>query len=245
MLTVTRHGITSRFDDSPWPEGTPALYKPFLKGEFYEQKFLDHIRDLGLRGIYIDAGSCVGTHSVWFGLYCPSTHVHSFDPRPHCAEWTQMNLDANDLTGKATVHQVGVGAGRGRASADLDGHHYDFDVVPLDAVVDGEVAVIKIDVEGMEEQVLRGASRILSTHHPVVFAEAWGEPERAAIEAVLAPFNYRPTGRVFNATPTYEFTYVEPPSALRRAARRLPAPVRRVLIKVRAALRGKRPAGRV
>jgi hypothetical protein len=69
----------------------------------------------------------------------------------------------------------------------------------------------------------------------VVFAEAWGEPQRTAIEAVLKPYRYRATGRVFNSTPTYEFVYEGSPltQRLRRVARKLPKPVRRILIKAR------------
>jgi FkbM family methyltransferase len=241
MLTVTRYGITSKFDTSPWPEDEPpSLYRPFLTNQFYEQHFLDHIRKLNLRGVYVDAGSCLGTHTVWFGMYCPSTHVHSFDPRERCARWTQMNVDANDLTDKVTVHQVGLGAKPDRTKSHLDGTWEHFDVLPLDQVVRGRVVVLKIDVEGMEEQVLAGARRILRKYHPVVFAEAWGEPERATIEALLKRYHYRYTGKVFNATPTYEFVYEEPAwkKLLRRGVHQLPKPVRGVLRSIRNKVRG-------
>lgn len=246
ILEVERHGITSRFDMSPWDD-TPSLYRPFLRGEFYEQRFLDHIRELGLRGVYIDAGSCLGTHTVWFSLYCPSTYVHAFDPRSRCARWTEMNVQANGLEDKVTVHPVGLSADEGTAQLRLDGVDETFAVQRLDRVVRAgfldsrrpsrRVVVIKADVEGMEALVLRGAKRILRWHRPVVFAEAFTEQERKGVEAVLEPYGYRPTGRVFNSTPTYEFVPVESPTMarVRRVARRLPKPVRKVLIAVRAA----------
>jgi FkbM family methyltransferase len=211
MLTVTRHGITSRFDASPWPDGVPRLYRPFLENRFYEQGLLDHIRRLKLRGVYIDVGACFGTHTVWFALYCPSTFVHAFEPRQRFAEWTRMNIEANSLGSKVKVHQLGLSDQCAEASPTLDGRVETFPVERLDRVVAGasrgraRVAVIKVDVEGMEELVLRGAQDILKRDRPVIFAEAFTDRERAVIEAVLAPYGYRATGRVFNATPTYEF----------------------------------------
>jgi hypothetical protein len=148
-----------------------------------------------------------------------------------------MNVDANDLTDKVTVHAVGVGAEPGRASVRLDRIRERFEVVPLDAVVHEPVAVIKIDVEGMEEQVLKGAERILREHHPVVFAEAREDTERAAIEALLATHGYRPTGRVFNSSPTYEFVVSSHKEWIRRAAPRLAKWTRRILSRVRHATR--------
>jgi FkbM family methyltransferase len=231
MLTITRHGITSNFDTSPWPGEAPSLYRPFLQGVFYEQGFLDHIRSLNLAGVYVDAGSCLGTHTVWFGLYCPSTEVHAFDPRERCARWTRMNVDANNLGGKTTVHNVGLGARRGRATVKLDDIDETFPVRRLDRIVRGRVAVLKIDVEGMEADVLRGARRILARSRPVVFAEAFTSAELAGIEQVLRPYGYKATGKVFNATPTYEFvsTGSARELALKRLARRLPAVLRRFL----------------
>ena len=189
---------------------------------------------MNLRGVYVDAGCCLGTHTVWFAMYCSSTEVHAFDPRARCARWTRMNVQANELGDKVAVHQVGLGAGPGQAESLLDDVWEHFDVVAVDQVVRGKVAVLKIDVEGMEEQVLRGAQGILRRDRPVVFAEAWGEPQRAAIEALLKPYGYRATGRVFNNTPTYEFVCEGArEQRLQRAARKLPEPVRKVLITVR------------
>jgi hypothetical protein len=151
-----------------------------------------------------------------------------------------MNVDANRLGGKVSVHQVGLADRRGEATAHLDGVDVTFPVERLDRISRGRIVVLKADVEGMEALVLRGATRILRRHRPVVFAEAFTEVERSAVEAVLAPFGYRPTGRVFNATPTYEF--VAPPNVrrLRRQLRRLPKPVRKVLVEVRDGLAGLR-----
>jgi hypothetical protein len=83
--------------------------------------------------------------------------------------------------------------------------------------------------------VLRGGTRILDWHRPVVFAEAWEPSLAAELKTLLREFGYRPTGRVFNATPTYEF--VAPPARglalLRPIWRRVPAGLRRRVSAVR------------
>ena len=83
----------------------------------------------------------------------------------------------------------------------------------------------------MEAAVLRGASRILSRHRPVVYAEAHDAAAVAEITQALAPHGYRHTGRVFNASPTYEF--VAPArrrgDRLRPLWRRLPPGLRRAV----------------
>ncbi|MBS1817288.1 MAG: FkbM family methyltransferase [Acidobacteria bacterium] len=54
------------------------------------------------------------------------------------------------------------------------------DVVPLDDVVDGDVRLVKIDVEGAELEVIGGMSRILAQQAVTVIAEWHPELQRAA-----------------------------------------------------------------
>ena len=46
-------------------------------------------------------------------------------------------------------------------------------LAPLDALVRGRVDFIKIDVEGYEEEVLKGAGRLISRHKPVLSFAAY------------------------------------------------------------------------
>jgi hypothetical protein len=133
-------------------------------GWLVEEEFLELIRSLGRRGVFVDVGAHLGTATVWFGALCPSTLVLG-----HARGMVMNHL------GKE--HQIGFGG----------------------------VAVLKLDVEGMEADVLRGASRILDWHRLIIYAEAWNITPIARIENVLRHFGYEATGRAFNATPTYEF----------------------------------------
>jgi FkbM family methyltransferase len=227
MLTLTRHGRTLNFDDAGFKD-TPYVYRPLARGKLYEERFLEYIRSLAKPGEYVDVGAHLGTHSIWFAAMCPSTRVHSFEPVSRYAEVVRRNVAANALGDKVTVHQTGLGAESGQASNYMSVEHQigfvddarqgvteTFPVLRMDDVVQGAVALIKLDVEGMEVEVLRGATRILAEHRPIIFAEAQDVAEAKAIAVLLAAFGYRPTSRVFNASPTYEFS-TEPVSSWSR-----------------------------
>jgi FkbM family methyltransferase len=184
MLTVTLHGVRLQFDDQGFVD-TPYVYKTLHQGQVYEETFLNHIRGLGRSGVYVDVGAHLGTHTVWFAALCQSAHVHAFEPVTRFAQVVRRNVTANELDAKVTVHQVGLSDSKGHATNELSPEHQvgfmanattaseDFPIVRLDDVLRREpVAVMKLDVEGMEAAVLRGAPRLLSRWRPVVYAEA-------------------------------------------------------------------------
>ncbi|MPZ85304.1 MAG: FkbM family methyltransferase [Actinophytocola sp.] len=220
MFTVSRHGREIHFPQVVDATEVPYTYRPFRDGGWYEKSFLEHIRRQGRRGVYVDAGAHLGTHTAWFAMLCPSTHVHAIEPVTRFADQLDRIVEANALTEHVTVHRVGVSDRPGTATSHLSAEHqigFDpagapmardetFSVTTLDELVHEPVAVIKIDVEGMEERVLRGASRILSAYRPNVYVEAWNRDTLRGIVRAIRPFGYGPTGRVFNSTPTYEFS---------------------------------------
>ncbi|HEV7649149.1 MAG TPA: FkbM family methyltransferase [Actinophytocola sp.] len=219
MVTVRRHNREINFPPVVDATEVPYTYRPFQNGGWYEEPFLEHIRRRGRRGVYVDAGAHLGTHTAWFAILCPSTHVHAIEPVTRFADQLDRLVEANALADHVTVHRVGVSDEPGTATNHLSAEHqtgFDpagaptardetFPVTTLDELVHEPVAVIKIDVEGMEDRVLRGATRILSTDRPSVYVEAWKRDQLRDIGRMLRPFGYRPTGRVFNSSPTYEF----------------------------------------
>ena len=66
------------------------------------------------------------------------------------------------------------------------------------------VTFVKIDVETMEMEVLKGASGVLEEHHPQLSVELITDEARAAAGEFLEGFGYQIVGR-FCATPTYHF----------------------------------------
>jgi hypothetical protein len=78
------------------------------------------------------------------------------------------------------------------------------EIVTLDEVLgEPRIDVIKIDVEGWELDVLRGATVTLERHRPLLYIEAM-QNQFDAVRAHLSAAGYVCWKR-FNATPTFLF----------------------------------------
>jgi FkbM family methyltransferase len=215
VIEVEYDGIRCLFSDGGInPDAPGTIAAPLLQGRFYEAKFLDYIAKQALRGTYVDVGANIGTHTLFFALMCPSEHVYSFEPRTRFLAILDTNVGLNHARDKVTTSGFALSDQDGEVTATLDGSDHVLVTRRLDDLVDRPIALIKVDVEGMEPRVLDGAARILRQDAPVVYAEALSDGDFAALRDTLARHRYQPTGRRFNASPTYEFV----PDAARRSS---------------------------
>jgi FkbM family methyltransferase len=109
--------------------------------------------------------------------------VHAFEPDPANFKLLERHLSLNALTG-ATAYEMAVSDRDGTAHFRPDGSmgHLAEAGIPvrtarLDTLMASGVAtpaVIKVDVEGAELEVLHGGSRLLSTHRPVLIISLHG-----------------------------------------------------------------------
>lgn len=191
-------------------------------GDFYERKMLEDIAHRAEPGgVIIDVGANVGNHTVFFGLFCNSSKVLSFEPQEHVFNVLCKNVLANGLERKVDCYKLGVGAETSNASlseinpANLGmtklsmDHVGEVSVIDLDSFIysedlQGGVTVMKIDVEGMEMDVLTGARTIIQHHRPYLYVEAANDENLLPIVNFLSPLGYRVKSR-FNATATYLF----------------------------------------
>ncbi len=158
----------------------------------FERHFADLFAQLVRPGDRcVDVGANVGVHTVRMGrLAGPGGEVIAIEPDPEVVRRTQRNISLNAL---ANVRLIGAAAGEeagqmrlyrpsprdtNRARASLLHHPYltgattTVPVVTLDAVCgDAPVALIKIDVEGHEAAVVRGADRLISRYAPAIVFE--------------------------------------------------------------------------
>lgn len=140
----------------------------------------------GGEGVVLDVGANIGMAAVWFAVRYPRRPIHCFEPLAENTRLVSLNAPS------ARVNMVAVGAARGTVSlaVDSDGvmassipyaraaEHREVRVIPLDDYVSEQgiekIAVMKIDVEGMELDVLSGAQLAL-TRTDQVAIETHGE----------------------------------------------------------------------
>jgi protein O-GlcNAc transferase len=179
-----------------------------MNNTFYEHKMLQYI-ERNYTGTFIDAGAYIGNHSIFFALFC-NAKVHAFEP-----VYTRQlieNVEKNEAD--VTVYPYGLGkedsemgsmdrsSGRNPAATSLvEGSG--INVRTLDSF---NIApdLIKIDVENMEVDVLKGAEKTIRTHKPALFVELVHNLEEADI--MLADWGYTRKAK-FNATPTYHYVH--------------------------------------
>ncbi len=156
----------------------------------YERHVADRVRSLLRVGhTFVDVGASIGFYTVMAGrLVGPGGRVVAFEPGTENLTLLQLNIDSNRLQ-NVEVHQVALSnepglllytraASNGRVSL-FDGKTDDLrfnrlvTADTLDSVLGQEprVDLLKVDVEGAEGLVLRGASSLLRRCRPSVIFE--------------------------------------------------------------------------
>lgn len=126
----------------------------------------------------LDIGANIGLVSLRLAKRIgPEGTVHAFEPNPAVAGRLSAALEASGIS-NVRLHQVALGAqegtlklsvpeGNAGAASLLSGQGFDVPVKRLDDF-NLTPSFVKIDVEGFEEQVLRGFSHTLATRPPKV-----------------------------------------------------------------------------
>lgn len=136
----------------------------------------------------VDVGANHGMYTYHLSrLVGPTGTVHAFEPIPANLNILRHTVRSLRLE-NVSVHPQACGEHAGRVSFSVPEEHgvpqlararpgaageeFSCEVVRLDDSVDGRVSFLKIDVEGAELFVLRGAERMLRESKPVVLFEA-------------------------------------------------------------------------
>lgn len=185
--------LIPRFDTNQ----SPALRSGYALNHHEIQLLMPYLEHRKPGAVFLDVGANVGVFS--FGLRPLCAYVHAFEPQRMLSNmisgsialngWSNVhcyNVALGDKEGRVEIPQFDYASRcsfgsiefgpEQREELDQKRQHDDskieyVDVHRLDDYRFGRVDMIKIDVEGMEFKVLRGAEQTIALHHPVIMIE--------------------------------------------------------------------------
>lgn len=167
--------------------------------------------------VVFDVGAHVGIYSLVASLANPAARIYAFEPLPQTRDRLLSNLARNsaanvevspcalgDAVGGATLYCAHRGI---PMSSSLSREFMSrsiatpliaeaVDVTTIDEFCRGreipKIDLIKLDIEGLEPQAVRGMSRLLDHTRPDIFCEVlYNSGTDTALAGLLAPLGYR------------------------------------------------------
>ena len=167
--------------------------------DYFERGTLEIIKNMFDCSYVLDIGANIGNHSKYFACECRSK-VYAFEPMSKNFEILRQNLPdehlfklaIGDKAAKVNLYTYSSSMGNNTLSNLCDqapdwGTGLGIEeviVMPLDYFSFPNITFIKIDVEGSELRVLKGAIQTLAIHRPGICIEYGGDDglEKAGIE---------------------------------------------------------------
>ncbi|WP_069651124.1 FkbM family methyltransferase [Caloranaerobacter ferrireducens] len=189
---------------------------------FYEEQMLQDIKNkLPKNSVVIDVGANIGNHSLYLALIVGAKKVYAFEPQKHVFDILEKNVQINQLDKVIEMYNVAVGNSKGKVNVNrVDINNLGASRVELSR--DGEIEIdsldnllfnklkkldlIKIDTEGFEEYVIKGAMQLITKFKPYIYVEAGTKEDYHKISNLMYSLNYK-VEKKFNATPTYLFVH--------------------------------------
>jgi FkbM family methyltransferase len=169
------------------------------------------LENIGRSRCFVDVGANSGIYTVLGCTINPNVSVVAVEPVPKVCAALANNVTQNNFAARVTILNVALGDSNGMVSfheaADATmgslavggyrgqrGRVIQVECRTLDSIVEQlniEPDFLKIDVEGFEDVVLSGASRVLSKFRPRIVLEANpGDPGERMTE-ILSQYGYR------------------------------------------------------
>lgn len=170
------------------------IQRKMRSGAFYETSdlyLLDGHFPAG--GTFVDVGSNIGNHSLYFAVMLGAGRVIPVEPNPVCWRLLVENVLANGVLDRFDLTRLGVGLGEARSGGfGMESRERNLGAAAMiagegdlevwrgdDLLADVRPDFIKIDVEGAELGALRGLSGVITRHRPNLFVEVAEENDAA------------------------------------------------------------------
>jgi len=157
---------------------------------------------------FLDIGANTGLYSLLASSLNPNCVVHAFEPNPNVYKKLLHNIQINKFTNVITHElaisnievegQLHVPIEASMASLNLDGFRslpgkiYNVSIKKLDSFLGiiENIDLIKIDVEGFEPYVLKGADSIISKYKPTIILECNPDGPADELDAFAKKYDY-------------------------------------------------------
>ena len=173
----------------PYTGCNPALEREQLRGMFYEQADLLELKPIVPEGAVIaDIGANTGNHTLFFAKVLKAGTVIPVEPNPDAIRHLKCMIAENSLENVDPSRLgIAVGARPGQAQVTTGRRGYlgtarmritddgPVPVRPLDELITETIDVLKIDVEDMEIDVLKGAKGLIRRDKPILMVEVQDE----------------------------------------------------------------------
>ena len=171
--------------------------------DFYEAEDLEYLRNVYLRdgNVILDIGANIGNHTVFFSKICNAERVYAFEPISETYSTLCRNLALNHIEDTVVVYNVALGNTSGKAKIKCF-DPYNIGAAQVEEAHDGSISMkrlddykferidfIKIDVEGFEYDLLKGAKNTLSKFSPVIYIEIF-EGNFSKVDKLLRSYGY-------------------------------------------------------
>lgn len=156
----------------------------------------------------LEIGANIGAHTVGLAKMCK--YVDAIEPQPQIFQNLATNVFINNLP-NVGLHNIGIGEGSimyvPKTNYNAEGNfggislvdNFDnevsaaVEIKPMDSFRDakyGKNVFVKIDVEGMELEVLKSGDRFIETHRPLMYIENDRADKSKALIERLRLLNY-------------------------------------------------------
>jgi FkbM family methyltransferase len=198
----TRHGPMLALVHDRFVTRSLAEYGEYCPAEW---KLLEQLVKPGMT--VVELGANIGTHTVPMARLCAPGRLWAFEPQPRVFQVLCANLALNDIgnvlaypdaggeaEGFAVMPQIDYGVvgnfgGVGVLPEAARGVRVR--ITPLDSLPLPACHVLKIDVEGSEPAVLRGAARTIAKFRPLIYIENDRHDQQQEVISLIAGQGYR------------------------------------------------------
>lgn len=185
-----------------------AVVRAHLKGNAWEKRIAEILNTYTKKNTNaVDIGGFIGTHTYTLSDAVGNGKVYTFEPQPWAYKCIRKTLSKNKIKNvKLTNKGISDKKGIINFCSDYTGgssmckerkknykwlERYSIKIINLDSLNLKNISIMKIDVEGHEIEVLKGAKKTIMSNRPVIVIEIWNNKKRfKSFKEIMDSYKY-------------------------------------------------------